>query len=266
MGDPIVLQVLAVLLAGLMLVALARRRGDRGRGGRERPESPGRDMRDKRVEALDTVAAWPPEATRVLTLKERKAQLVLQQALPEYTVLAQVPLARFIRVPTRNSYHEWMRRVGQICADLVVCDAVSQVVAIVEVRRPPGKDGERTVRRHERMDRVLQQAGIRVIVWNEDALPSIAAVRDQLVNTSQGLRTEDGGGHVRTRPAAVMPGVLVTETAGAVTARQTTVTLQDVLEDLDREAADGATLAEPAQSTWFDDLSSASMPLDAPSR
>lgn len=264
MGDPMVLQALAVLLAGLMLVVLARRRG-----GRERPESPGRDkQRDKRVEALDTVAAWPPEATRVLTLKERKAQLVLQQALPEYTVLAQVPLARFIRVPTRNSYHEWMRRVGQICADLVVCDTVSQVIAVVEVRRPPGKDGERTVRRHERMDRVLQQAGIRVIVWNEDALPSVPMVRDQVVNTSQGLRTEDGGSRVRTRRAAVMPGVLVTEVAGsaAPAARPTMVTLQDVLEDLDREAADGATLAEPAQSTWFDDLSSASMPLDAPAR
>jgi hypothetical protein len=221
------------------------------------------------VDALDTVAAWPPQAVRVMTLPERQAHDLLRKVLPRnHLVLAQVPLARFIRVPTRNSYHEWMRRVGQICADLVVCDTVSQVIAVVEVRRPPGKDGERTVRRHERMDRVLQQAGIRVIVWNEDALPSVSIVRDQLVNTSQGLRTGDGGSHVRTPPATVMPGVLVTEAAGsaAPATRPTMVTLQDVLEDLDREAADGATLAEPAQSTWFDDLSSASMPLDAPTR
>lgn len=262
MLEPIVLQALAVLLAGLLLGALARRRGGRGREGGAGPG------RDKRVETLDTVAAWPPEATRVLTLTERKAQLVLLQALPEYTVLAQVPLARFIRVPTRNSYHEWMRRVGQLCADLVVCDAVSQVIAVVEVRRPPGKDSERTRRRHARMDRVLQQAGIRVVVWNEDALPDVAVARDQLVNTSRGLRSEEGGSRVRTRPAAVMPGVPVAESAaafaGAGSARHPTVTLQDVLEDLDREAADAATLAEPAPSTWFDDLSSASMPLDMP--
>lgn len=250
MVDPIVLQALAVLLAGLLLGTLVRRRGVR--------RDDGDAVRDKRVESLDTVAAWPPQATRVLTLKERKAQLMLAQALPEYTVLGQVPLARFIRVPTRHSYHEWMRRVGQLCADLVVCDALSQVVAVVELRRPDGGDGERSRRRHERMDRVLQQAGIRVLVWNEDGLPDPAAVRDLVLTPPPGLHSDEGAARVRTRPADVAP---------AADGRPAVVTLHDVLEELDREAMEATTLAEPAPSTWFDDLSSsAAMPLEAPKR
>ena len=72
-----------------------------------------------------------PQATRVLTAAERQAFEILRTALPAHIVLAQVPLARFIKVPTRNSYAEWLRRAGHLSADLVVCDRHSQVVAVV---------------------------------------------------------------------------------------------------------------------------------------
>ena len=75
---------------------------------------------------LDTVADWPPTATRILTTPERHAHEVLLRALPEYLVFAQVPLARFLKVPTRNSYTEWLRRLGTQCADLVVCDKATR--------------------------------------------------------------------------------------------------------------------------------------------
>jgi hypothetical protein len=88
------------------------------------------------AEALDTLSAWEPQATRVLTAFERRAHGALQQALPEYVVLAQVPLARFIRVPKRRSYAEWLRRVGQLSPDLIVCDDDTQVIAAVEIRPP----------------------------------------------------------------------------------------------------------------------------------
>ena len=43
---------------------------------------------------------------------ERLAYSTLKLALPGYMILSQVPIARFIDVPKRNSYGEWMRRVG----------------------------------------------------------------------------------------------------------------------------------------------------------
>src|SRR5688572_28657978 len=53
-------------------------------------------------ENLDTLAAWPPTTTRVLTVTERQAYDVLRSAMPAHMILAQVPLQRFIKVPTRN--------------------------------------------------------------------------------------------------------------------------------------------------------------------
>ncbi len=92
--------------------------------------------RSRPAERLDTLAGWPPEPTRILRSSERLAFSTLKLALPGYLILAQVPLARFLTVPKRNSYAEWMRRLGNQCVDFVVCDVTSQVVAVVEVRPP----------------------------------------------------------------------------------------------------------------------------------
>src|SRR5207245_11759554 len=54
-------------------------------------------------DGFDTVAAWPPQATRVLTTPERQVYDLLRNAMPAHMILAQVPLQRFIKVPTRNS-------------------------------------------------------------------------------------------------------------------------------------------------------------------
>ena len=51
-------------------------------------------------------------------------------------ILAQVPLARFLNVPKRNSYADGCAALGNQCVDFVVCDVTSQVIAVVEVRPP----------------------------------------------------------------------------------------------------------------------------------
>ena len=129
--------------------------------------------------SLDTVQAWTPQAVRVMTLPERKAFDLLRRALPRnHMVLAQVPLARFISVPTEHAYGDWLNKVGRLCPDLVVCDASSRVIAIVEIARPDA--GERSRKRHERLQRVVQAAGIRVHVWSDAALPSVEQARAML--------------------------------------------------------------------------------------
>lgn len=235
-------------------------------------------VRSQRVDHLDTVAAWPPEATRVLTLQERRAYALLTYALPDHIVLAQVPLARFIRVPTRNSYHEWMRRVGQLCADLVVCDGASQVLAVVEVRRAPGKDTERTRRRHDRMDRVLRKAGVRVIEWDEEAMPHRDSVREQILPTPKGMAMpEAAAAHgapppppattvmpvPRPRPAAAVPMA-----SGAAPRREIDTLDDEIPGHLEHVSRGESTTArnEPTPSTWFDELESDRMPLHPPGR
>ena len=248
--DPIALGAL-VLSAGLLFWWMARRRPG---SGRKRASTP----RTQRVDALDTVAAWPPEATKVLTPQERKAHLMLAQALPDFTVLAQLPLSRFIRVPTRNSYQEWMHRCGQLCADLVICDHASQVIAVVDVRRAPGQDSERTQKRHQRMDRVLRQAGIRVVVWNEEALPHQQAVREQVLGAPEGMSSDEGSAKVRTQ---IVPARTVAAPAAPLAMAREMAILSEVIE-LPSPSGDRDTQAEPTPSTWFDNLDSQPMALD----
>ena len=157
------------LLCALPLVWWLATAGAAGRA-RSRPD-----------ERLDTLAGWPPEPTRILRSSERLAFSTLKLALPGYLILAQVPLARFLTVPKRNSYAEWMRRLGNQCVDFVVCDVTSQVVAVVEVRPPMDQLDDKVKVRLERVARALKAAKIPLHVWNEEKLPTIEAAREKLL-------------------------------------------------------------------------------------
>jgi hypothetical protein len=192
-----------------------------------------------RTDAIDTVAGWQPEATRVLTVPEMQALAVLQEAMPGYLVLAQVPLARFLRVPTRNSYADWLARAGRLSADLLLCDGNSRVLAAIDVRAP--QESERSRRRHERMVRVLRAAGIAVHAWHQERLPTVADVRAQLNSllSSHGLRPV-GAPAAPPTPSRPMPLIPVPDVI-------------EVLAEGDALAA-VAESAEPVASGFFDDL------------
>lgn len=212
----------------LLLTLLAMRLRQRG-GGRRR--------RDDR-EAVDTIAGWPPEAGRVLTITERQAYDLLRRAVPGYLILAQVPLSRFIRVPTKRSYTEWLARVGSLSADLLVCDAGSRVLAVVDIRSP--QETERSRRRHERLGRVLRETGVRVVTWREGELPSAIEVRHAF---NAVLASVGAKGFAASGP---MPLIPVPEIA-------------EILADGDRAAAEAhfEPGMEPVASAFLDELEAA---------
>lgn len=256
---PAVMAVLALVgLCGVLVALRSRQKhgapkaSSRRVGGRSK--SP--------VDAGDTLAAWAPTATRVLTRSERDAYHVLRKALPEHMILAQVPLARFLRVPTRNSYTEWLRRVGSICADLVVCDEASQVVAVVELRQPVKQEKPRTVHRHARMDRVLAASGIPVHVWLEGALPGPAVARETILGAALAMpKRPSVGTNSQTRRSAEAAAVVASmQAAGAM--HGMSVNEDDVDFNPDDFADDDAERKEPPPSTWFDDLESGPAPLE----
>jgi hypothetical protein len=195
----------------------------------------------RREDRIDTIAGWPPQATRIMSTGERQAWSTLTAALPGYMVLAQVPVARFTRVPTRNSYAEWLRRIGSHCADLVVCDMASHVLAVVQVDPAGGEKNERALRRRERLRRVLKSEGIPLHVWTEGALPTPDAARNALFGSQAQPAQPD------TVPTAA-PAVPAPAKAGAP--------------ELDERFEP----PDAPQSTWFDDLDTAPAPLDGPAR
>ena len=193
-----------------------------------------------RRDALDTVQDWMPEPARILTVAERQACELLHKALPGFLVLAQVPLSRFLRVPTRQSHAEWLHRVGNISADLLLCDSSSRVLAVVDIRAP--QESERARRRHERMARVLKAAGITVHVWREDRLPEIAEIRASLGSALGALpaRSATTRAGTSSRPAPLIPVADIEEILAA------------------GDLAHGRSAAhEPVPSAFFDDMEAA---------
>ncbi|MEN9628086.1 MAG: hypothetical protein RJA10_1313 [Pseudomonadota bacterium] len=216
---------LAAATALLLALLLARRRGRRN-------QSRG-SVRD----ALDTVQDWPPEPARVMTVQERQSYELLRRAVPGYMVLAQVPLSRFVRVPTRHSYSEWLHRVGSLSADLLVCDTGSRVLAVIDVRA--NDESSRSRRRHERLARVLNAAKVRVHVWREGNLPTPAEVRTALAHD---LLRGTGPMQPVATPSRPMPLIPVPE-----------------MQELDAMLAEGDAAArdaehEPVPSGFFEEM------------
>ena len=250
--SPYLISVLALALA-LPLVWWLARRGNTP----ERQEPP--------TERLDTLAAWPPEVTRILRSSERLAFSTLKLALPGYMILAQVPIARFLSVPKRNSYAEWMRRLGSQCVDFVICDVTSQVIAVVEIRPPAEQIGEKIRARLDRVERVLKAANIPVHVWNEERLPTIEAAREKLLPHAPAVPPSMARKPVPLPEVAVASAV-VAAAGAAVVAEGTAAPATDPFADTDRDWSQGEVIEvlEPIGSTWFDELEESVSPVLPP--
>lgn len=204
------------------------------------------------AETRDTVADWPPTATRLLTGAERLAYRALLGALPDCLVFAQVPIARFLRVPTRHSYGDWLARVGQHQVDLLVCDRATAVLAAVEIR--PAQDGGRPLQRHRRLTRVLQAAGVRVAVWQEGVIPGSAqAIRDAL------LPPELARGPARA-PLATTPA----RPPSPPVAPATPLTRIPVGQVLQPDQPEGDTPPQEPPTTWYSEFDDGAAPTPLP--
>ncbi len=130
----------------------------------------------------DTVSNWPPEAGKVLSGPERLAYAALSSALhtahPQGFLLAHVPLPRLVRVPSRRSYKDWLARTGHLSADFVLCDPTSLPLVVVQMAAV--RDSSRGRRRNDRLQRVLEAAGIRLVSWAVGWSPDPPTLRSTL--------------------------------------------------------------------------------------
>ncbi len=233
----LLLALAAIVVAGVGYLQMQRRRSAK--------DGEAQAKRDRERDNLDTVAAWPPEVTRLLTAGERAAHETLVRALPECMIFSQVPLARFIRVPRRHSYAEWLARVGHHSADFLICDRASLVIGAVSLQSMQETEG--AARRRARMTRVMKTAGVKVFVWREQAIPTAQAARDQITQRTgvpdDAATPADLTASISERPARIGSSKLPVPEVVAEPA-----------EDLPRR--------DPPPTTWFDDLDSGPTPLD----
>lgn len=204
---------------------------------------------------IDTLTGWPPQATRVLTTRERIAFGTLVRALPEYMILAQVPLARFLDVPKRYSYADWLRRLGYQCVDFAVCDMSAQVIAVIELQPVGGSPNERVRKRLARMARSLKAAKIPMLVWPDHPLPSVAAARDAILPVPPVPISS---------PMPLAPLAPMEEATKSATEERRAAPPASPFDEDNRDSTLDETieLLEPPPSTWFDDIDSGPTPLN----
>lgn len=214
-------------------------------------------------ERLDTLAAWPPEATRVLRTNERLAYSTLKLAFPGYMILAQVPISRFVNVPKRTSYAEWMRRLGSQCVDFLICDVTSQVLAVVEIRPPLDQIDERLRVRLNRVERTLTAANIPMHIWTESALPTVDAARAKILPQSPAVPTRLAR---RTLDNALSMGDSASTAPSMPNLHAAEPRRFKQFDDMGNEWPDAEVIEVSDPETWFDELESVSGKLTTISR
>ena len=121
-------------------------------------------------------ADWPFTSRKPLSRVEQVLYFRLAQALPEFVVLAQVPLSSFLRVRRGRTWHEWHNRIAQKSVDFLVCERDFSIVTAIEL---DDATHERDDRAHadRTKSRALTAAGVRLVRWRTTELPDVATIR-----------------------------------------------------------------------------------------
>lgn len=105
---------------------------------------------------------WPVYARPVLTEAERAFYAQLRIAIPQFAVLCQVQLARFVEVKGVAGRVAVFNRYAQLSADFVVCAEDFRALLVIEL---DDASHDRSVQRARdaRKDAVLAAAGVPVV-------------------------------------------------------------------------------------------------------
>lgn len=119
---------------------------------------------------------WPFYARHPLNAAEQVLYHRLSMALPEYIILAQVPLTRVMGVSKGHNFFEWQPRIRDLQLDFLICRKDFSVVAAVEL----DEDNQQGLVRQavdERITRVCRDAELRLIRWHTRLMPDELAIR-----------------------------------------------------------------------------------------
>jgi len=133
----------------------------------------------RKVRAGSSFAVWPFYAKRPLSKPEQILYFRLMEALPEYVVLAQVQLSRFLGVTKGHSYQSWINRINRMSADFVVCNKDFSVLAVIELDDSSHQRADRKVA-DDKKERALASANILITRWNVNSIPDVVAIRQEI--------------------------------------------------------------------------------------
>jgi len=136
----------------------------------------------RRKQMMSLKRRWPLEPKRhLLTERERELFERLREALPGYTVLAQVQVIQLLAFERGRWTRAIFNRMCQLSVDFVIVRPDTSIVAAVEL---DDATHDRADRRDAdaRKTHALQSAGIQLVRWNARSLPGVSAIAAALTS------------------------------------------------------------------------------------
>lgn len=120
----------------------------------------------------DVEGEWPFIRSRIISQTEQILFERLKEALPEYHIFTQVQLSQLVTIKKGHSFKMWFSRINQMSIDFVVIDNEFNTVAAIELDDKSHYSDEDRHKADSKKDKVLTAAGIRVIRWRCEIMPS----------------------------------------------------------------------------------------------
>lgn len=138
---------------------------------------------------------WPFYSKKLLSQPEQILYFRLTNALPDYIVLAQVQLSRFLGVKKGNNIQAWYNRINRMSADFLVCNKDSSIIAAIELDDSSHQKSSRQIA-DAKKDKAIGSAGIPIIRWQTNTLPDEAAIKTTIQHNDlmQPIADKSGSG------------------------------------------------------------------------
>jgi very-short-patch-repair endonuclease len=119
---------------------------------------------------------WPFYAKKPLSPPEQILYFRLVEALPDYIILAQVQLSRFLGVKKGHNYQSWSNRINRMSADFVICKKDASIIAVIELDDSTHQKLDRQIADNKK-DKALEAAAIKVVRWQTKSMPDLLEIK-----------------------------------------------------------------------------------------
>jgi len=147
----------------------------------QQPQQPPQQAQPSRKIAADGFrydpeGEWPFEKRKLITATETVLFERLRQALPDHYIFTQVQLSQLVAIKKGHSFKMWFSRISQMSVDFVIADEFLNTVAAVELDDKSHYSDEDRHKADAKKDKVLTAAGIRVVRWRCEIMPSVEQI------------------------------------------------------------------------------------------
>ncbi|TBU96839.1 DUF2726 domain-containing protein [Stutzerimonas kirkiae] len=125
----------------------------------------------------DPDGEWPFQKRQLITDTESLLFQRLREAFPEHYIFTQVQLSQLVSVKKGHDFKRWFLRINQMSVDFVIADQQLNTIAAIELDDKTHYTNEERHKADAKKDKTLTAAGIRIVRWRCEIMPSTEQIR-----------------------------------------------------------------------------------------